>query len=401
MSLPFDVPEFRRQLLDQLAGNILPFWRRHAVDEVRGGFHGAVTNDLQILDDVPRSCTLVARILWTFSAAYRRLGNPDDLAVAQRAFEYLRRAFWDAEYGGLYWEVDRDARPISDRKHAYAQAFGIYGLAEYHRATGAVGSLELAQSMFRLLEEHAFDPLHDGYFEGCGRRWEALADMRLSDRDQPCDKSMNTLLHVLEAYTNLRREWGDPRLAIQHRALLQTFLERVVDRDTGHLRLFFDRECRSLQPNVSFGHDIESSWLLCEAAEVAGDVSLSEEARRAALSLADGVLRDGLDDDGSLFYESGPHGLLDDGKAWWPQAEGVVGFFNAYQISGRIEFARASYRCWRFCLDKLVDRTHGDWFHQLARDGTPDLTRFKIGPWDCPYHHGRACIQMLDRLPVG
>jgi mannobiose 2-epimerase len=395
MVQPVAESPLRRQLYAELTENILPFWMRHPVDRVDGGFYGAVTNDLQVRNDVPRSAILCARILWTFATAYRRLGADEYLKLARWALEYLTDVFWDLEHGGLYWEVDAQGNPVSDRKHHYAQAFGIYGLSEYHRATRDSRSLELARELFELLEEHAFDPAYQGYTEGSSREWGPLADMRLSDKEPNCHKSMNTLLHLLEAYTNLLRVWEDARLKARLVSLVEAFQQHIVDHNTGHLKLFFDRQWQSLVAETSFGHDIEASWLLVEAAELLSDPALLARAREAALKLAAAVYREGLDDDGSLRSEGG---AVDTGKAWWVQAEAVVGFYNAFQLSGRFEFAQAAYRCWEFIQTRLIDREHGDWFKQLRPDGRPDEAVFKVGPWECPYHHSRLCLEMLDRM---
>jgi len=398
MVSPVEKAELRRQFEDELTRNILPFWMTHAVYKSDGGLHGAVTNDLRVDDDVPRSSVLCARVLWTFAAAYRRLGDPAYLATAKRMYDALTRAFWDPKHGGLYWQVDREGRPVADRKHHYAQAFGVYGLSEFHRATGDPRSLELARALFGLLEEHAYDPVEGGYFEGSTRDWRPLADARLSEKDLDAPKSMNTMLHVLEAYTDLLRTWDDTRLRARLDALLRTFAQRILDPRTGHFGTFFDDRWRRLSENVSFGHDIEGSWLLCEAADACGDPALRDETRRLAVVLADAVHRDGIDADGSLFSEGSPNGATDRGKDWWPQAEGIVGFYNAYQITGDERFAEAAIRCWRNAQDRFVDRENGGWFKRLSPDGTPDPTRGKAGPWDCPYHHSRACLEMMERL---
>jgi mannobiose 2-epimerase len=394
----FSRSAFRQQLKQELTANILPFWMTHVVDRVNGGFYGAVTNDLQVHNNVPRSAIMCARILWTFATACRELGVEPYLLTAQWAYEYLTRVFWDQKYGGVYWTVDYQGNPISDRKHHYAQAFAIYGLSEYYRATQEPQSLQLAQELFRLLEQHAYEPIHLGYTEGSSREWETLVDMRLSDRDLDCRKSMNTTLHILEAYTNLLRVWEHTHLKAQHRALLETFLQHIIDHQTGHFKLFFDDRWHSLSENVSFGHDIEGSWLLWEAAKAQGDSALLAQVREPIMGIVAAVYREGVDDDGSLFCEGGPQGLVDTGKDWWTQAEAVVGFYNAYQLSGQICFAQAAYQCWTYIQTKMVDRTHGDWFKRLHRNGTPDSTRYKAGPWDCPYHHSRACFEMLARL---
>jgi cellobiose epimerase len=394
----FDKTKFRGQFAKELTGNILPFWMTYAVDKANGGFYGALTNDMEIHNEVPRSAILCARILWTFATAFRKLGTQEYLDMAAWAYEYLKRVFWDPEYGGLYWTVDAAGKPVLDRKHHYAQAFAIYGLTEFYRATKEPQSLALAQTIFKFLEKHAFDPVHGGYIEGSSCTWEALADMRLSDRDLDCRKSMNTMLHILEAYTNLLRVWDDPSLRAQHRALLEMFQQHIVDPSTGHFKLFFDDRWNSLLDNVSYGHDIEGSWLLYEAAQMQADPALVEKARVQAIQIATAVYQDALEQDGSLPYEAGPHGLVDDNKSWWVQAEAVVGFYNAYQLSGQERFAQSAWGSWNYIQDKIVDRTHGDWFKVLYRDGTPLAGSYKVGPWECPYHHSRACFEMLDRL---
>jgi mannobiose 2-epimerase len=396
----FNKTVFRNQLEKELTGNILPFWMTHAVDAVNGGFFGALTNNLEIHNEVPRSAILCARILWTYAAAYRKLGNTGYLPMARQAYEYLTRIFLDPEYGGLYWTVDYSGTPVLDRKHHYAQAFAIYGLSEYYRATGEPQSLALAQTLFQLLEKHAYDPIYGGYVEGSSRTLEVLADMRLSDRDLNCRKSMNTMLHVLEAYTNLLRVWDHAALKVRHKNLIETFQQHIVDHSTGHFKLFFDDQWNSLLENVSFGHDIEGSWLLVEAAQVQAKPALMQQVRETALQIATAVYQDGLEQDGSLPYEAGPHGLVDSAKSWWVQAEAMIGFYNAYQLSGQDRFAQAAYRSWNYIQEKMVDREHGDWIKRLHRDGTPDNSSYKVGPWECPYHHSRACFEMLDRLPA-
>jgi mannobiose 2-epimerase len=398
IEISFDKADFQKQLKKELTENILPFWMKYAVDKVNGGFYGALTNDLIIHNEVPRSAILCARILWTYAAAYRKLGNEEYLSMAKWAYDYLKQVFWDPEYGGLYWTVDAAGQPVLDRKHHYAQAYAIYGLTEYYRAAQQPESLVLAQELFKLLEKHAYDPVYGGYIEGSSRQWKALADMRLSDRDLNCRKSMNTMLHVLEGYTNLLRVWQDAELYARHKTLLEVFLKNILDHASGHFKLFFDEDWNSLLPNISFGHDIEGSWLLCEAAEVQADTALLEQVREAAIQIATAVYIDGLEPDGSLPYEAGPHGLVDSAKSWWVQAEAMVGFYNAWQLSGQARFAEAAWQSWNYIQDNLIDRTHGEWFKSLSRDGSPDHNRYKVGPWECPYHNSRACFEMLERL---
>jgi len=382
----------------ELTGNILPFWQRQVPDPLNGGFYGALSTDLTVHNEVPRSSVLCARILWTFAAAYRHLGNAAYLETANTAYDYLIGTFWDEEYQGIYWNVDLHGRAVMARKHHYAQAFAIYSLSAYFQAGGKVEALAYAQKLFALLEEHAREPRFGGYIEGSRRDWSALADMRLSDKDLNCRKSMNTLLHMLEAYTGLARVWPEPAVKASLKELLETFMAHVIDPASGHLRLFFDDDWRSLSDTISFGHDIECSWLLWEAAEVLDETDLSTRVRTAVLQLAEAVYADGRDTDGSLFQELGPHGINAVDKEWWSQAEGVVGFINAYQLSGDEKYLRAAGDCWRYIQEKLVDTQFGDWIKRIRPDGSVNENSFKVGPWECPYHHARLCLEMMARL---
>jgi mannobiose 2-epimerase len=393
-----ELSRIRNAMESELRENILPFWLNHTVDRENGGFYGAITNDLQIQNDVERSLVLCARILWTFSAAYRKYSDPSYLEMARHAYRYLTEKFLDRTHGGMFWWLDRSGRPINDRKQTYGQAFAIYGLSEYFLAAGDADALRLAQNIFNCIEKYAREPLYGGYIEGCAQDWGRLPDMRLSPKEPfNCPKSMNTLLHVLEGYTNLLRAWPDPRLIEAQTNLLRVFLEHVVDPQTHFTRLFFENDWTSIADLISYGHDIETSWLLVEAAEVLGNEDLIEGTRRVAVRMAEAVYAN-LDSDGSVMAEGSPRGIHHPEKHWWCEAEGVVGFLNAYQISGDETFARAAVRIWDFINTYMVDRQHGEWFKILRRDGTPVLEQVKTGPWEDPYHHSRACLEVIRRI---
>lgn len=385
----------------ELEGNILPFWERKVIDRKRGGFFGTIDSAGTVHPDAPRSLVVNARILWTFSAAARLLdGAWRD--TADWAYDAITSRFWDGEYGGLFWMMGADGTPLSTRKQVYGQAFGIYALAEHFRATGNAASLDFAKRLFALIDGHCRDADGLGYLEARDRDWRPLEDVRLSDKDLNSPKSMNTHLHVLEGYTNLLRVWRDPLLLARQTEVLTVMLDHIVDH--GHFRLFFDMGWRPMSDHVSFGHDIEGNWLLVEAAEVLGDAGLRARAKEAALSLAEAVLAQGVEPDGSVLYEADGQGrLIDVKKHWWAQAEAVIGFYNAYQLSGDEKFLNASHRVWDYIDTKVINRVHGEWYAKLTREGVPltdseDPDAYIVGPWKCPYHNARACFEMIERL---
>jgi mannobiose 2-epimerase len=389
-----------RALADALArdldDNVLPFWVRAAVDEDNGGFLGFLGEDGVPEPLAPKGGVLCARILWTFSAAFSRTRDPAHRRMADRAFDELTGRFWDAEHGGTYWMLDGTGRPLEDRKQTYALAFSLYGLVEYHRATGTAAALERAIALHRAIEAHAADLENVGYAEARGRDWGPLADVRLSDKDLNAPRSMNTHLHVMEAYASLLRSWDDPGLRERLRALVELHLARILDPSTGHLRLFFDEGWAPLSRAVSYGHDIEASWLLAEAAEAVGDRALRDRARQAAVGLARATLAEGEDKEhGGVFAERHDDGRLDDDKHWWMQAEAVVGFLNAFELTGDAAFLDAAERAWGFVERFLIDREHGEWRWRVRRDGgrIPGLP--KVEPWKCPYHNSRAALETI------
>lgn len=397
--------QWAARIRQELTGNILPFWMRHAVDRENGGFYGAIGCNLEVEKEAPRASVVNTRILWTFSAAARLLGE-DYRETADWAYDYIVENFWDDDHGGVYWMLDWGGVPLSDRKQIYAQAFAAYAFSEYFRATGVHESLELAKRLYHLIEAKSRDWERKGYLEACARDWGALEDMRLSEKDLNCPKSMNTHLHVMEAYTNLLRVWRDADLAASQRELLATTMDRIIDGETGHFKLFFDRDWNSLTDHISYGHDIEGSWLLVEAAEVLGDAALIERARAMALQMAQAVYEQGRDQDGSVFYEANAKGaLIDPKKHWWAQAEAVVGFYNAWQLSGDERFREAAYKAWQYIEEKVADRVHGEWRAKLSPEGRPlsfeeDHDACLAGPWKCPYHNSRVCYEMLTRLAL-
>ena len=385
----------------ELREGILPFWAIRAVDRYQGGFFGRIAEDGRPDPGAGKGGVLNARILWTFSVALRRWPDPLYRSLADRAFGYLLEHFWDSEHSGLFWEVDNGGRMLQGRKQTYGQAFGIYALAEYFRATGVQEAIDYAERLFEDVEARALDPVSGGYWEARGRDWNPIDDIRLSAIDLNAPFSMNTHLHLLEAYTGLVRASDGPRHRERLRALLEIMLGRIIDAETGHLILFHDEHWRPMSGVVSYGHEIETSWLLCEAADALADASLSARADAAALRLADGVMKRGYDaSNGGIFNEESPDGRLDTDKHWWVQAEGVVGLLNAYELSGRSEFFDAALQTWDFVDAHQIDRVVGEWYTRLTREGEPVPGLDRVDFWKCPYHNARAMLEIAERTRI-
>jgi cellobiose epimerase len=384
-----------------LRGNILPFWIRHVADPRARTFRGALANDLMVDPAAVRGALLTSRILWTYSAAFRAFADPACRQMAELACEDLMQRYHDAVHGGFLWSIHADGTVDRDRKQVYGQAFAIYALTEYHAATGRREPLEHAIALFGRLERHARDRVHGGYVEAFARDWTPIDDWRLSPVDQNDPKSQNTMLHVMEAYTRLLAVWPDAGLRQALRDLVDIMLARILDPKTMHLGLFFTRDWQPTSRLISYGHDIEAAWLLSRAAEVLADAELEQRIAKVAIRIADVTLAEGTDKDGALFNQGDPRGIVDDTKEWWPQAEAVVGFLNAWQLTGEDRYLTAAANTWGFIHRHLIDREHGEWFRGVTRAGVVIPSFEKVGFWKCPYHNGRMGLEAIMRLSAG
>lgn len=388
--------EFAAELLQNLQENILPYWLEKMADG-KGGFYGRRDGYDRLHPDAPRGAILNARILWAFSAACRLYPSPELRHGADNAFNYIREHFIDPQFGGVYWSVDAQGNPDDTRKQFYAIAFTIYGLAEYNRLTGSPEALQLARKLFRDIEDHSRDRQYGGYIEACTREWDKIEDLRLSEKDENTPKSMNTHLHILEAYTALLRVWDDPELRSAHRELITLFLEKIEDAKNHHLGLFFDNDWRRTDHCYSYGHDIEASWLLLEAAMVNGEEELLKQTKAHCQAIAKASL-EGLTPDGSMIYERHNAASVDSDRHWWVQAECVVGMLWLWKHHGQAEMRQAAEKTWGYIRDNLVDNTNGEWYWSRKADGTQNRREDKAGFWKCPYHNSRMHLEALTLL---
>lgn len=387
------------QVRKELTENILPYWMKKMCNP-SGGFHGRISGGENLDTEAPVGGIMTARILWTYASAYRVLGAsaPDSeayLNMALRAKRLLIDRFYDTEFGGTYWSLNPDLSPLDTKKQIYAIAFTIYGLAELYRACGDEEALEYAVKLFHDIENHSFDSAGYGYWEAFTREWAPIEDMRLSDKDANESKTMNTHLHVLEAYTCLYRVWKDRLLDLRLRGLIEIFEFKILG-DDSHLRLFFDDRWNCGYDIVSYGHDIEASWLLHEAAIVLGDAAVLARVE-ALVPMIVRAASEGFTPDGGMIYEK-EGTKVDADRHWWVQAESVVGYFNLWDHFGEQSGLENALMCWDFIKNHLIDREEGEWFWSLRTDGSINRDDDKAGFWKCPYHNGRMCMEIIERV---
>ena len=409
----------RREVQECLTQNILPFWLDNMLDHERGGWYGQMTGDGIIVKDAPRGAILYARLLWTMSAAYRVLTRVKSEGVKSEEYKFLLEAaamtkdyilnhFVDREYGGTYWSVTADGEPLDTKKQFYAQGFILYSFSEYARATGDEEALKIALQLFNVIERHGWDSEHGGYIEACTRDWQPIADMRLSAKDENFPKSQNTHLHIIEPYTNLLKNGPTPNpspregksspVAKAVSRLITLFTNRILNPETYHLDLFFDMDWTRKSTTESYGHDIECSWLLHEAALALGDKAILNKVEPIVREVA-AASEKGLQPDGSMIYEGEPDGSHFDGdRHWWVQAEAVVGFFNLYQHFGDEAALNKTLRLWQYIKDHLIDHERGEWYWSIRENGTVNLDDDHAGFWKCPYHNGRMCLELIERI---
>ncbi len=399
--------QLQAEMRDVVENNILRFWLNEMVDHKQGGFYGQMLGDGTVVKDAVRGAILTARLLWAFAAAYRVLGTDAYLSAAQRAKDYLLTHFLDNEYGGVYWAVDCRGVPVDTKKQFYALGFALYGLAEYARATGEDAALRSALQLFDTIETRALDKQYNGYLEALTRQWQPIDDMRLSEKDANYPKSQNTHLHILEPYANLLRclkERGAETESIDRvgralRNLIALFCEKIISPSTAHLRMFFSRDWTPAPEQlISYGHDIECSWLLHEAALILGDSDVLAAVVPVVRRLA-AAAEEGLAADGALIYEAdSTTGYADRKRHWWVQAEAVVGYYNIYQHFGDERALDTSLRCWQYIKAHLIDYARGEWYARCDEKGTPCRADDRAGFWKCPYHNSRMCLELIERI---
>lgn len=375
--------------------NILTYWKTNTLDHKYGGFVGRITNDNDIITESPKGVILNLRILWSFSKASNYLNTDEYLDICDRSFMFLKNYFNDPVNKGLYWELDYKGNPINKRKQIFTQALGIYALTEYFVLTQKEEAKQWAIELFELIEHYARDKERKGYFEAFDENWHTIKDMRLSEKDMNASKTMNTHLHVLEAYTILLKIYPNKELKIALTELVELFLNTFLN-NNNHYNMFYDDNWNLLSNSVSYGHDIETAWLVIEASKVLQDQKLLSQANVVALKVADTFLKEALDEEGAVITEKNlTTNIVDTDRYWWPQVEALIGLRYAFLLTNNSKYSKASFRIWEFIKSHILDTKNGEWFSKVDNKGNV-YNEDKVNMWKAPYHNTRACILLNE-----
>lgn len=383
-----------QEVKEHLTNCIIPFWKKLR-DNENGGYYGYMDFDLNPDKQAVKGCILNSRITWFFSNAYTLLKDESLLDEAKHAYAFLKERCLDKENGGIFWSMNADGTPEDTTKHTYNQAFAIYALSSYYEASGDAEALKLAYELFHIIEEKCTDDL--GYKEAFNLRFEEVDNDKLSENGVMAQKTMNTLLHVFEGYTELYRVDHNPEVKERLLWIMDTFAEKMYNPTLHRQEVFFDREYHSLIDLHSYGHDIETAWLIDRGVEVLGEKKYEEKMSPITKDLTAQIYKVAFN--GHSLHNECEKGVVSTTRIWWVQAETVVGFLNGYEKdSSHTEYLEAAKSEWQFIKDYVIDKRDGsEWFWEVTEEGQPESKKPIVEPWKCPYHNGRMCFEVIKR----
>lgn len=378
----------------ELKEHIIPFWLGMQ-DKEFGGFYGMLDIDLNLDKKAPKGCILNSRILWFFSNVYLTYQDESCLEAAKHAYDFMKKYMFDAKNGGIYWSVSYDGKPLDTTKHTYNQAFAVYALSSYYAASGEKEALKAAYDLVDIIENKCSD--EGGYLEAFDIAFKPSGNEKLSENGVEAKRTMNTLLHVFEAYTELYRVDGKKEIADKLRRMLDIFAEKMYNPVLKRQEVFFDMEYNSLIDLHSYGHDIETAWLLDRGLEVLKDKKYDKKFANITSALEENVYN--LAFDGNALYNECEKGVNDTKRIWWVQAEAMVGFLNAYTKNPeKTEYLQAVEKIWAYVKEYIIDKREGsEWFSEVDENGEPFTKKPIVEPWKCPYHNGRMCLEVIRR----
>lgn len=378
-----------------LLNDIIPFWKNLRDDEF-GGYYGYMDYDLKVDKKAVKGCILNSRITWFFANAYTLLKDESLLEEAKHGFAFMKEHCMDKENGGIFWSMKYDGTPEDTTKHTYNQAFSIYALSSYYEATHDEEALAMAKELFHIIETKCTDEI--GYKEAFDKEFHEVENDKLSENGVIAEKTMNTLLHVFEAYTELYRVAKLPEVKERLEWIMDTFADKVYNPKLHRQEVFFDRNMNTILDLHSYGHDIETAWLMDRGVEVLGEKKYEEKMTPITKDLTAEIYKVAFD--GHSLANECKKGVVNVHRIWWVQAETVIGFLNGWQKDpSRTEYLDAAKSEWQFIKDHVMDKRQGsEWFWEVDQSGKPYEGRPIVEPWKCPYHNGRMCFEVIRRL---
>ena len=382
------------EVKEHLLHTIIPFWK-NLRDNEHGGYYGWLGYDLALDKKAVKGCILNSRITWFFANAYTLLKDESLLDEAKHGFAFMKDYCFDKENGGIYWSITYDGKPEDTTKHTYNQAFCIYALSSYYEASKDEEALAMAKGLFHIIEEKCTDEV--GYLEAFDREFHLIENDKLSENGVIADKTMNTLLHVFEAYTELYRVSKDAEVKKRLEWILDTIADKIYNPKLHRQEVFFDKNYNSILDLHSYGHDIETAWLLNRGVDVLGEEAYQKKMGPIIDDLTAQVYKVAFD--GHSLANECEEGVVNTHRIWWVQAETVIGFLNGYQRNPeKKEYLEAAKSEWQFIKDYVIDKREGsEWFWEVDENGKPYPDRPIVEPWKCPYHNGRMCIEVIRR----
>ncbi|MCI5713480.1 MAG: AGE family epimerase/isomerase [Lachnospiraceae bacterium] len=382
------------EVKDHLLNTIIPFWKNLRDDEY-GGYYGWLDYDLKLDKKAVKGCILNSRITWFFANAYTLLKDESLLDEAKHGFQFMKDYCFDKENGGIFWSINYDGTPEDTTKHTYNQAFCIYALSSYYEASGDKEALKMAKDLFHIIEEKCTDEV--GYLEAFDKEFHLIENDKLSENGVIADKTMNTLLHVFEAYTELYRVDKDPEVKARIEWILDTIADKIYNPVLHRQEVFFDKNYNSILDLHSYGHDIETAWLMNRGIDVLDEEAYKKKINPIIDDLTEQIYQIAFD--GHSLANECEKGVVNTQRIWWVQAEAVIGFINGYQRhTDRKDYLNAAKAEWEFIKDYMIDKREGsEWFWETDENGKPYPDRPIVEPWKCPYHNGRMCMEIIRR----
>lgn len=382
------------EVKEHLVHTIIPFWK-NLRDNEHGGYYGWLGYDLALDKKAVKGCILNSRITWFFANAYTLLKDESLLDEAKHGFAFMKDYCFDKENGGIYWSITYDGKPEDTTKHTYNQAFCIYALSSYYEASKDEEALAMAKELFHVIEEKCTDEV--GYLEAFDREFHLIENDKLSENGVIADKTMNTLLHVFEAYTELYRVSKDAEVKKRLEWILDTIAEKIYNPTLHRQEVFFDKDYNTILDLYSYGHDIETAWLLNRGIDVLGEEAYQAKIGPIIDEMTAQVYEVAFD--GHSLANECEKGVVNTHRVWWVQAETVIGFLNGYERHPeKKEYLEAARNEWQFIKDYVIDKREGsEWFWEVDENGKPYPDRPIVEPWKCPYHNGRMCIEVIRR----